>query len=119
MDNKMFCKPAYKCGVCGKEHSDISSRASCELACLKAKKEEEKKVAEAKKKAEKDTRYNEVTKAIDNAYDLLSKFVADYGTYNYNGNINNLNLDMIKNIKVNGNSYDDLMPVKLLSYFLF
>ena len=31
-DNKMYCKPVYKCGICGKEYSSIAERAACETA---------------------------------------------------------------------------------------
>ena len=52
MENNMFIKPIYKCGVCGKEHENIVARATCELECTKRIEEETKKAAEAKKKEE-------------------------------------------------------------------
>ena len=73
----------YKCGVCGKAHTDILSRAKCEIACTEKKAEEEKKAAELKKEAEYATRQAEVDAAFDHAY--------DYGSYTYSKTENNSN----------------------------
>lgn len=78
MNNK-----AYKCAVCGKMHSDIISRANCEISCTE-KQEEEKRLAELRKKeAEYKTRKEEVDNAFKVAYELREKFVADYGNYEF------------------------------------
>ena len=47
------------------------------MACLKKQKEEEKAAAEAKKKAERDARCAEVSKALDNAYKLMNDYIKD------------------------------------------
>ena len=109
----------YTCGVCGKLHKDISARAECELACLKRIEQEQKEAAAKKKAAEKDARFAEVTSAIDNAYELLNKCIKDYGEYTYTGNLSAFDMDVLRKFKVNGNSYEDFLPTKLLHYFLF
>ena len=95
----------YKCGVCGKAHETIGARAECELKCLKQKEQEEKALAAKKKAEEQAARLKEVNMAIDAAYALLDKYVKDYGEFRYNGDIDLKALDII--------------PTKLLSYFLF
>ena len=81
----MANKESYKCGICGTEHSTIFDRAKCEMACFEKQKEEARKLAESKKKAEKDARQLEVDKAIEHVNDLLEKFIKDYGSYQYKG----------------------------------
>lgn len=108
MENKMYCKPIYKCGICGKEHDDILDRAKCEMQCVKKQEEEAKKAAEAKKKEEYEARQKEVTEAIDHTVELFNEFIKDYRTYHYDGKFKNLNIL---------NMYD--IPTKLLSYFSF
>ena len=81
--NNMYCRPAYKCGVCGKEHSEISARAKCEIACLKKQEEEAKKAAEEKKNAEKEARKKEVDVAFTNLIKLYSAYIKDYGYYEF------------------------------------
>lgn len=81
----MANKETYKCGICGTEHNNVLDRAKCELACFKKQQEEERKLAEAKKEAEKAARYLEVDKAIEHASDLLVKVMKDYGSYQYKG----------------------------------
>jgi uncharacterized membrane-anchored protein YhcB (DUF1043 family) len=71
-------KNVYKCGICGVEYPDVQSRMNCEMKCIKKQQEEEKAAAEAKLKAEKDTRRKEVTEAIDKAVDLIKKYNEDY-----------------------------------------
>ena len=95
-ENKMYSKPAYKCAICGKVYDNVQDRMNCEMACLKKKQEEEKAAAEAKKKAERDARCAEVSKALDNAYKLMNDYIKDYGSYQYNGklkDLDSLNLD--------------------------
>ena len=104
-DNKMYCKPIYKCGICGKEYPSIAERMKCEQACLKNQEEEAKKAAEAKKKAEKDTRKKEVTMAIEHASELLNEYIKDYGSYSYDGK------------KLNDTS-NFFWPSRLWNYFL-
>lgn len=81
----MANKETYKCGICGTEHDNIFDRAKCEMACFEKQKEEARKLAESKKKAEKDARQLEVDKAIEYVDGLLEKFIEDYGSYHYNG----------------------------------
>ena len=109
MKNKNCENSLYVCGVCGKSHETIEERAECELSCVKKIKEEERKAAEAKKKAEKETRQQEVTAALDNAFALMNKFTEDYGTYKYNGKIKeDLNMANM-----------DFFPSKLWHHFWF
>lgn len=106
MNNK--CELTYKCGICGTEYSDIPSRMTCEASCLEKKAKEEKAEAEAKKKAEKDARQQEVTAALDNAYTLVDKYIEDYGAFEYNGKYKGL--DMLNM---------DFFPSKLWHHFWF
>lgn len=99
-ENKM-----YTCALCGKSYNTITERANCELTCAKKQEVEAKKAAEAKKKVEQEARHARVTKMIDEAYAELDKYMKDYGSYNYDGN-----LDLS-----NGN----LSLMKLLHHFLF
>jgi hypothetical protein len=104
-DNKICCKPQFKCSICGKIYDKPIDRAKCEIDCTKKQEEDAKRLLEEKKKAEQKARHAEVTKAIDDAYKLLDKYMKDYGTYHYNGN----NLSIL----------DDVLPSKFLHYFLF
>lgn len=79
----------YKCAVCGTWHTDIASRARCEITCTARKVEEERKAAELKKEAEYEPRKNEVDDAFNKAYELKDKFVQDYGRYTYNKPVSN------------------------------
>ena len=81
--NTILNKPQYKCGVCGRIYDSISERAECELKCLKLKEEEDKKAAEEKKKNEQKARRKEVDDAMKKAQDLMSKYIEDYGIYDY------------------------------------
>ena len=82
-------KKEYICAVCGKMHTDVVSRANCEIACMEKKAEEERKAAEAKKKAEYADRKAEVDAAFDHAYELRDKFLKDYDSYTYSKTISN------------------------------
>lgn len=95
----------YTCGICGKEYPTVAERMKCEQACIKKQEENAKRLAEEKKKAEQKTRHAEVTKAIDDAYDLLDQYIKDYRVYNYNGK--------------NRGIFDDILPSKFLHHFLF
>lgn len=105
-DNKMYVKPQYKCGICGETYDYIRDRMTCEQACLKKQAEEEKRALAAKKKAEQDARSAEVTKAIENAYTLLTKYIKDYGSYQYNGDIKELDMNIL-----------DYFPSKIWHHF--
>ena len=101
-------KTMYKCALCGREYDEIHKRAKCEMKCVELKKEQERKAAEAKKKAEKDARQQEVTAALDNAFSLVNKFIEDYGSYQYNGKVKDLNVSNM-----------DFFPSKLWHHFWF
>ena len=81
----MANKETYKCSICDKEYDNAFDRAQCELSCWEKQKEEARKLAESKKKAEKAARQLEVDKAIEYANDLLEKFINEYGSYQYKG----------------------------------
>lgn len=105
-NNKIYCKPTtYRCGICGAEYHTVAERMKCEQACVKRQEEEAKRLLEEKKKAEQEARRTEVTKAIDDACDLLSKYMKDYGMYNYDGKSLNI--------------LNDILPSKFLHHFLF
>ena len=89
MDDKIYTKPMYKCGVCDTTYDDILERAKCEITCTKKKKEKERAVAAAKKEAEYTDRKKEVDSAFDNAYELREKFLKDYGSYTYRKSASN------------------------------
>lgn len=107
-ETKVYTKPAYKCGICGKEFSSVQERMNCEMTCIAKQKEEEKKAAEAKKRAEKDARQHEIDAALDNAFALINKYIEDYGSFTYNGNYKGLDLLNM-----------DLFPTKLFHHFWF
>ena len=81
----MANKEIYKCGICGAEHDNVFDRAKCEMTCFEKQKEEARKLAESKKKAEKDGRQLELDKEIEYVNKLIEKFVEDYGSYQYKG----------------------------------
>lgn len=89
MDNKI-----YKCALCGKEYQTIQERNACETKCLAWQKEEEKKAAEAKRKAERDKDEKEITMAYENVVDLVQAFVKKYGHYPFYNTVPK-NLDAI------------------------
>lgn len=82
MDNK---KVVYACAICGNTYDEIEDRTYCESICMKRKKDEMKKVAEAKRLEEYEARAAEVDAAIDHALELREKLFDDYGiNYAYN-----------------------------------
>lgn len=83
-ENKIYNKPAYKCGICGNEYGSVRERMNCEMACLKKQQEEEKRAAAEKKKAEQTARKTEVNEALKNFAKLVKAYVKDYGHYDYN-----------------------------------
>lgn len=100
-ENKMYTKQVFKCGICGKEYSNVQDRANCELNCYKKQQEEAKKAAEAKKLAEKAARKNEVDDALDKAMQLRNAYIKDYGCYVYDNNDvhNEFNIDNYPSLK--------------------
>lgn len=107
-DNNVYSKPTYKCAICGEVYDNVQARMQCEMKCIKKQEEEEKKAAEAKMKAEKDARQQEVSAALDNAYALIGKYIEDYGSFTYNGQYKGL--DMLNM---------DHFPSKLWHHFWF
>ncbi len=87
MENKVYCKPAYKCGICDSEYQSVQERMNCEIKCTKKQKEEERKAAEAKKVAEQKLRKEAVDEAIKRAAKLQNDYIKDYGHYEYEGEI--------------------------------
>ena len=83
MDNKQ-----YICAICGKMHTNIIDRANCEIACTEKKEEERRQAEIRKKEAEYKARKEEVDNAFKTAYELREKFVADYGSYEFNWGTN-------------------------------
>lgn len=110
MENKMYTKPQYKCAICGTVYEDLRERVHCESVCLKKQEEDAKKAAELKKKAEQEARHAEVTKLIDDACLALSRYMEDYGDYEYDGKLAN-------ELEVSRSMEDSLL--KLLHYFMF
>jgi hypothetical protein len=87
MESKVYCRPAYKCGLCGAEYQSVHERMRCEMKCIKKQEEEERNVAEAKKAAEQKLRKEAVDEAIKRAAKLQNDYVKDYGHYEYEGEI--------------------------------
>ena len=83
MENQMYYKAAYKCGICGNEFASVQERMNCEMACVKKQKEEEKNAAEAKKQAEQKARKEEIDAALKNLRNLLANYINEYGHYEY------------------------------------
>lgn len=105
-ENKIYTKPMYKCGICNKAYNSIEERTKCEQTCLKKQAEEAAKAAELKKQKEKEGRKAELDAELKYAAELLSNYIKDYGSYN----CENL-LDNIEKFPY--------IPIKLLNDFLF
>lgn len=102
-EKNIYCKPAYKCGICGKTYNSVQERMNCEMACVKKQIEEEKAAKEAKKKAEQKARKEEVDRAFENLQKLTNEYIKDYGHYSYD----------------DSKQYHDFyLPSRILSYFL-
>lgn len=99
-ENKMYTKQVFKCGICGKEYFNVQDRANCELNCYKKQQEEAKKVAEAKKLAEKTARKKEVDDAFYNAMRLKNAYMKDYGHYSYTFNDDSNTLEHGYNVDI-------------------
>lgn len=108
MKDRNCDKAQYTCAICKESYNTIQERAKCEMACIKKIEEEEKKAAAAKAKAEKDTRQQEVSAALDNALTLVNKFIEDYGSYQYSGRMKDLDMANM-----------DFFPIKLWHHFWF
>lgn len=87
MEDRIYCKAAYKCGICGTEHETIRNRMNCERACIKKQDEDAKKAEAAKKAAEQKLRKEAVDEAIKRAVKLQCEYVKDYGHYEYEGEL--------------------------------
>lgn len=98
----------YKCGICDTVYDSVADRHNCEVSCLKKQKEEEKRAAEEKLKAEKKERFAEASAALENALALVNKCVEDYGSFQYNGK-----LDILDKLNM------DYFPSKLWHHFWF
>lgn len=102
MENKMYTKPQWKCGICGKIFDEIKERNKCEMACIKQQEEEAKKAAELQQKKQKAARQAETDELVKKAIDSIKAFQKDYGYYELNSS---------------GDEYDFVWPSKLWHYF--
>ena len=82
-NNQIYCKPAYRCGICGAEYPTVAERMKCEQACVKKQEEDIKRLAEEQKKAEQKARKAEVDEAMEHAYQLQRAYIKDYGSYSF------------------------------------
>lgn len=90
----------YQCGICGKEHKTIEERNICETECLRQfqiKAEQEK---QAKMKAEKQKRCDEIKEAEQHYFDLLKQYQKDYGMYIYQQRTPDSILDNVKGFRI-------------------
>ena len=81
----------YICGICGKSHEDIVSRANCEIECYKRIEAAEKAAAEVKKAEEKEARRMEIVALIDEINELSKRrdeliraYIKDYNSIKLN-----------------------------------
>jgi hypothetical protein len=81
----------YKCAICDSIYETVTERMKCEAACIEKAEQEAAKLAEEKKKLEKDVRKAEVELAIKTAYELMQKYIDDYGSYEFFCDLSNLN----------------------------
>lgn len=81
MENNIYGKLQYKCGICGSVYESIEERMNCEMACIKKQKEAEKKAIAEKMRKEKEARKKELDAAIKHAAKLLEAWNKDYGFY--------------------------------------
>ena len=82
--DKMFAKPQFKCAICGTIYDELKDRNICETKCLKKQAEEAKKLAEAKKKEQQETRWAEVEAVRKHYEELYEAYLKDYETEVYN-----------------------------------
>ena len=83
MENKMYTKPQYKCGVCDKIYGSIAERMQCEATCLKKQEEETKRMLEIKKKEEQVARKAELDEAYEHFVKLYEAYLKDYDSHTY------------------------------------
>ena len=88
-DFQTYCKPAYKCGICGNIYDSVYERMTCESECHKKQEEEIKATEKMKKKAEQAARKSEVDSAVENLHRLITEYVKDYGHYEYDNDEDN------------------------------
>jgi hypothetical protein len=93
MENKIYNKPMYKCAICDSIYETVTERMKCEAACIEKAEQEAAKIAEEKKKLEKDVRKAEVELAIKTANELFHKYVEDYGSYEFYCDLSDMNED--------------------------
>lgn len=98
MENQMFAKPMYKCGICDKMFDNVVDRANCELACAKRVEEEAKKAAEAKKMEEQKMRKAEVDAAVSIAFDLMDKYIEDFDHYEFKPETKHCDEDLLDSL---------------------
>jgi len=103
MENKMYTKPQYKCGVCGKIYDSIIERAQCEVTCVKHQEEEARKAAELKKQEEQASRKANVDAQVKTTLNAIKEYTHDYGYYHYDGDISYV--------------VEDFLPLKILHHF--
>ena len=92
-ENKVCCKPMYKCGICGEIYDSIRERVCCEAACLEKQEEEERKATELKKKEEQAARKAEVDAAFEKFIQLKEAYLKDYDAYAYGMESSSENVD--------------------------
>ena len=83
MENRMYAKPQFKCGICGEIYDELKDRNQCEAKCIKNQEIEAKKAAEAKKKEEQPIRKAKVDEAYKTYIKLRDDYVKDYCVYEY------------------------------------
>lgn len=81
MENNIYGKLQYKCGICGSVYNSIEERMNCEMACIKKQKEAEKKAVAEKMRKEKEARKKELDAAMKHTAKLLEAWNKDYGIY--------------------------------------
>lgn len=81
MENNIYGKLQYKCGICGAVYNSIEERMNCEQACIIKQKEAAKKAEAEKLRKEKETRKKELDEAIKHAAKLLEAWHKDYDNF--------------------------------------
>ena len=100
MENKMYSKPQYKCGICDKTYDSIAERMKCEAACLRRIELEEKRQAEIKMREEKAERTAKLNNLYDQFVNEYYAYIQDYGSYSYSGEdrTNKINWPQLKSL---------------------
>ena len=76
-------KKVYTCAICGKEYESIPERTKCEGVCVDKQIKLEEKAKKEKKKQEQETRRLEIIKTLKCARTLLTDYINDYGSFEY------------------------------------